>query len=110
MAECNPRPKSSSGTHIQEVQLFQRYYAEIIEAIQNPDTLADHLFSAGILEEEIASKIHDERAVNKKNRTLLKGVVKAISAVPNALYKFLKLLRAHPTTEHLAKSIGKAQS
>ena len=107
MAECNPRPKSQRGTSILEVQIFKKHYSDIIDAIQNPDTVTDQLFSAGILEEEIASEVHHASVINQKNRILLKGVKKAISAVPNALYKFLKILKAHSTTEYLARSIGK---
>ena len=107
MAEYNPRPKSRRGTNIWEVRIFQKHYGDFIEAIQNPDTVADQLFSAGILEEEIASEVHHASVINQKNRILLKGLRKAISAVPNALYKFLKILRTHSTTEHLARSIGK---
>ena len=86
-----------------ETRTLQECYATLVEAIQDPDTLAGILFSKGILSQEILLELYAPKLSKpQKNRKILQCVQSRVVSDPSSLWTFITSLRCVPSAEHLA--------
>ena len=86
-----------------ESRTLQECYATLVEAIQDPDTLAGVLFSKGILSQEIMLELYAPRlSRTQKNHKILQSVQSRVVSDPSSLWTFISSLRCVPSAQYLA--------
>ena len=86
-----------------ETRTLQECYATLVEAIQDPDTLASILFSKGILSQEILLELYaPQLSKPQKNHKILQCVQSRVVSDPSSLWTFITSLQCVPSAEHLA--------
>ena len=89
-----------------ETRTLQECYATLVEAIQDPDTLAGILFSKGILSQEILLELYaPQLSKPQKNHKILQCVQSRVVSDPSSLWTFITSLRCVPSAEHLANML-----
>ena len=91
----------SEGTA--ETRTLQECYATLVEAIQDPNTLAGVLFSKGILSQEIVLELYaPQLSKAQKNHKILQCVQSHVVSEPSCLWTFISSLQCVPSAEYLA--------
>ena len=87
-------------------KLFRRHSYDIFKAIVDPSPLSWSLFSQNIIDRYTLDKV-TAIGVPKYNQVsaILDGVLACIDAYPEALDKFLDVLREHPPADRVAERI-----
>ena len=86
-----------------EARTLQECYATLVEAIQDPDTLAGILFSKGVLSQEIMLELYaPQLSKAQKNHKILQCVQSRVVSDPSSLWTFISILRCAPSTDYLA--------
>ena len=86
-----------------ETRTLQECYATLVEAIQDPNTLAGVLFSKGILSQEIVLELYDPQLSKaQKNLKILQCVQSHVVSDPSSLWTFISSLQCVPSAEYLA--------
>ena len=89
-----------------ETRTLQECYATLVEAIQDPDTLAGILFSTGVLSQEIMLELcAPQLSKVQKNRKILQCVQSCVASNPSCLWMFISILRCVPSAEYLANML-----
>lgn len=98
-APIAPRPNKA-------FKLFRRHSYEIYNAIVDPSPLSWSLFSQNIINRYTLEKV-TTIGIPKYNQVsaILDGVLGCIEVYPEALDKFLDVLREHPPADRVAEKI-----
>ena len=90
-----------------EYRSFQRHYANLLENVGNPTTLAARLYSAGLLSRHARDKINDLTLREQKLTELLIATETTIRLDPSNYHKFVEALEKDSSMQHLC---GKLRS
>ena len=90
-----------------EANTFRSQFAELVSGIQNPQSLADHLFAKRIISLEVLQEFGKETlTTEEKTRKLLEHVYTSIISIdPKHFRVFVEILRQEPFAEQLVKSL-----
>ena len=89
-----------------ETKTLQECYGTLVEAIQDPDTLAGSLFFNGILNQEVLLELYDPQLLTvQKNQKILQCVQSHVVSNSSSLWTFISILRCVPSAEHLANML-----
>ena len=89
-----------------ETRTLQECYGTLVEAIQDPDTLAGSLFFNGILNQEVLLELYDPQLLTvQKNHKILQCVQSRVVSDPSSLWTFISILQCVPSAEHLANML-----
>ena len=78
-----------------EALALQEHYANLVEELQNPDGIADKLFTQKIIDFQKLRKIHGGSSREEKNREVLDAVYNLVTFQDRAVfYTFVEILRA----------------
>ena len=94
-------------TESAEYRSFQRHYADLLEDIRNPTTLAARLYSAGLLSRHTRDKINELTLREQKVTELLVATETTIRLDPSNYHKFVEALEKDSSMQHLC---GKLRS
>ena len=84
-----------------EHHIFRRYYGRVYHAIKDPRSLADKLFSKGIISSEVKEQMAIMRvSVLKKKIALLDAVELQIQTNSQTLHVFLSVLEEDPSMQY----------
>ena len=91
-----------------EYRSFRDHFDDLLESIQNPTTLSDRLFTAGLLSRETRKRICSRSLVDtEKVSVLLDATETTIRLHPSNYHKFVKALEKDSSMQHLC---GKLRS
>ena len=76
-------------TESAEYRSFQRHYADLLEDIRNPTTLAARLYSAGLLSRKKKTEISFKIFKRKQTLKLLDVIKTSIKLEPGKFHKFV---------------------
>ena len=89
-----------------EYRTFREHYARLVHAIQNPLSLATHLFSRNIINSSILQRVNTLGFTTFQNTTtLLTAVLGKIQADPKMFGVFLSALKEDPSMQLLVESM-----
>ena len=94
-------------TESAEYRSFQRHYADLLEDIRSPTTLAARLYSDGLLSRHARDKINELTLREQKVTELLVATETAIRLDPSNYHKFVEALEKDSSMQHLC---GKLRS
>lgn len=97
---------NSQSQETAEYRTFREHYDNLYHAIQDPLSLANRLFSEGI----IASAVNEQMSVSvtprlDKNNALLRAVEMQIRTNPSTLQVFLSILNEDPSVQSLVQNM-----
>ena len=97
----------ASNEDTPEARAFQEHYSTLVNAIQDPDTLADQLFSKRILSREVLVGLQTPGLSNlMKNRRILQCVFDRIVFVDaSSFWVFTDVLKYEAYTEPLSNKL-----
>ena len=89
-----------------EAITFRRRFPELVSGIQNPQSLADHLFAENIIVVQVLQEIGKETLTREKTRRLLERVyMSIIYSDPKHFSVFVEILRREASAEQLVKNL-----
>ena len=90
-----------------EANTFRSQFAELVTGVQNPQSLADHLFAKGIIALQVLQEIGKETlTTEQKTRKLLERVYASIISIdPKHFRIFVEILRQEVYAEQLVKNL-----
>ena len=89
-----------------EYRTFREHYARLVHAIQNPLSLATHLFTRGIIDSSLLQRVNTLGFTTFQNtNTLLTAVLGKIQTDPKMFYEFLSALKEDPSMQSLVGSM-----
>ena len=97
---------NSQSQETAEYRIFREHYDNLYHAIQDPLSLANRLFSEGI----IASAVNEQMSVSatprlEKNNALLRAVEMQIRTNPSTLQVFLSILNEDSSVQSLVQNM-----
>ena len=97
----------ASNEDTPEARAFQEHYFTLVNVIQDPDTLADQLFSKRILSREVLVGLQTPGVSNlMKNRKILQCVLDRIVFVDSSsFWVFTDVLKCEAYTEPLSNKL-----
>ena len=97
----------ASNEDTPEARAFQEHYSTLVSAIQDPDTLADELFSRRILSREVLMGLQTPGLSNlMKNRKILQCVLDRIVFVDSSsFWVFTDVLKCEAYAEPLSNML-----
>ena len=97
----------ASNDDTPEARAFQEHYSTLVNVIQDPDTIADQLFSKRILSREVLVGLQTPGLSNLvKNRRILQCVFNRIVFVdPSSFWVFTDVLKCEAYTEPLSHKL-----
>ena len=95
---------SDEGTP--EAKAFREHYATLAKAIQDPDTLANELFSKEILSQEVLEELQTcSLSTSRKNGKILQCVYKHLCTYPSKLQVLTDVLGQEAYSVHLSEKL-----
>ena len=89
-----------------EYRTFREHYARLVHAIQNPLSLATHLFTRNIIDSLILQRVNTLGFTTFQNsNTLLTAVLGKIQTHPKMFSVFLSALKEDPSMQSLVESM-----
>ena len=90
-----------------EANTFRNQFAELVTGIQNPQSLADHLFAKRIIALQVLQEIgKDSLTTEQKTRKLLECVFRSIVSIDsNHFWVFVGILGQEAYAEQLVKNL-----
>ena len=89
-----------------EYRTFREHYARLVHAIQNPLSLATHLFTRNIIDSSILQRVNTLGFTTFQNsNTLLSAVLGKIQTDPRMFHEFLSALKEDPSMQSLVESM-----
>ena len=97
----------ASNEETPEARAFREHYATMVKAIQDPDTIANELFSKGILSREVLMELRPcNLSTAKKNGMILQCVYDHLVFIdPSKLHVFTDVLRQEAYAVHLSDKL-----
>ena len=105
--DCRKLYAMASNEDTPEARAFQEHYSTLVSAIQDPDTLADELFSKRILSREVLVGLQTPGLSNlMKNRKILQCVLDRIVFVDSSsFWVFTDVLKCEAYAEPLSNML-----
>ena len=105
--DCRKLYAMASNEDTPEARAFQEHYSTLVNAIQDPDTLADELFSKKILSREVLVGLQTPGLSNQmKNRKILQCVLDRIVFVDSSsFWDFTDVLKCEAYAEPLSNML-----
>ena len=105
--DCRKFYAMASNEDTPEARAFQEHYSTLVSAIQDPDTLADELFSRRILSREVLVGLQTLGLSNlMKNRKILQCVLDRIVFVDSSsFWVFTDVLKCEAYAEPLSNML-----
>ena len=92
-----------------QCRVFRDHFQELVSSIQDPDSLAGHLFSHRLLGQGIMHELlADGLGQWKKTRKILLAVQDQIAVHPDKFGKFVEALRSDSSMAYLADKLMRA--
>ena len=89
-----------------EYRTFREHYARLVHAIQNPLSLATHLFTRSVIDSSILQRVNTLGFTTFQNTTtLLTAVLGKIQTHPRMFSVFLLALKEDPSMQLLVESM-----
>ena len=97
----------ASNEETPEARAFREHYATLVKAIQDPDTVANELFSKRILSREVLMELRPcNLSTTKKNGMMLQCVYDHLVCIdPSKLHVFTDVLRQEAYAVHLSDTL-----
>ena len=97
----------ASNDETPEARAFREHYSTLVKAIQDPDTIADELFSKRILSREVLMELQScNLSTAKKNGKMLQCVYDHLVFIdPSKLQVFTDILRQEAYAVHLSDKL-----
>ena len=97
----------ASNEETPEAKAFREHYATLAKAIQNPDTLANELFTKGILSREVLEELQTcSLSTPKKNGRIVQCVYNYLVFIdPSKLQVFSDILRQESYSSQLSEKL-----
>ena len=85
-----------------ELRSLRDCYDKLIRGIEDPESLADELFSRKLINHASRDEVHQlTRTKEQKNRKLLSAVESSVAIEPDAFEAFVAILKEEPTLQIL---------
>ena len=81
--------------------VLQQHYSTMVDAIQDADTLADRLFSEGVIARNVKEKVEVCHIQREKNRTLISAVQQQVGVDPGGFQTFIAVLRRDRSNDRI---------
>ena len=92
-----------------QCRVFRDHYRELVSSIQDPDSLADDLFSRHLLGAGMMHELQvDGLSQRKKMRKILLAVQDQIAVHPDKFGEFVEALRSDSSRDYLADKLMRA--
>lgn len=78
-------------------EVLQTNYAKLVDAIQDPESLADVLYSGRVIARKVYEDVSLAQGVRSKNRALLAGVEQQVRVNPGAFQQFKSAVLGDPS-------------
>eukprot|EP00731_Ephydatia_muelleri_P021771 Em0014g362a len=96
----NPQPQPVS-CGLTPSELLRTNYSKLVEAIQDPESLADFLYSGGVIARKVNEDVCLAQGVKNKNRVLLAGVEQQVGVNPGAFQQFKSAVLRDPSLKSI---------
>ena len=90
-------------------EVFRKNYAKLLEAIDSPTQFASHFYDEELISKstrDAVSEVGNTRVREDKAAQLIRAVETMVNLNPNVMHKVIRVLRRHPTSEHLANEMA----